>query len=194
MITSSNPSGGSEFTFRSDLLLTARGGCTWALLVEFAYLPCYPGNTLCSQRQEPPGRDGIGAIQTPYLFFICILNWRVLDVFQVITDRMQSVSFLILCPGLPQLNSICIGFTDINILKEFGCLCMHIQGNENKWCTENLRRTKRQRSPPWLPAWEIKVPQIFFLSSLSSQDNILWHEMKMKWGSQGWFQTAFDFG
>jgi hypothetical protein len=28
MIPSSNPSGGSEFTFRSDLLLTARGGCT----------------------------------------------------------------------------------------------------------------------------------------------------------------------
>jgi hypothetical protein len=28
MITSSNPSGGSEFTFRSDLLLTARGGRT----------------------------------------------------------------------------------------------------------------------------------------------------------------------
>jgi hypothetical protein len=28
MITSSNPSGGSEFTFRSDLLLTARGGST----------------------------------------------------------------------------------------------------------------------------------------------------------------------
>jgi hypothetical protein len=33
MITSSNPSGCSEFTFRSDLLLTARGGSTWALLV-----------------------------------------------------------------------------------------------------------------------------------------------------------------
>jgi hypothetical protein len=28
MITSSNTSGGSEFTFRSDLLLTARGGST----------------------------------------------------------------------------------------------------------------------------------------------------------------------
>jgi hypothetical protein len=28
MITSSNPSSGSQFTFRSDLLLTARGGCT----------------------------------------------------------------------------------------------------------------------------------------------------------------------
>jgi hypothetical protein len=27
-ITGSNPSGGSEFTFRSDLLSTARGGCT----------------------------------------------------------------------------------------------------------------------------------------------------------------------
>jgi hypothetical protein len=28
MITSSNPSSGSELTFRSDLLLTARGGST----------------------------------------------------------------------------------------------------------------------------------------------------------------------
>jgi hypothetical protein len=27
-ITGSNPSGGSEFTFRSDLLLTAMGGST----------------------------------------------------------------------------------------------------------------------------------------------------------------------
>jgi hypothetical protein len=34
MITSSNPSRGSEFSFHSDLLLTARGGCTCALLVE----------------------------------------------------------------------------------------------------------------------------------------------------------------
>jgi hypothetical protein len=69
MITSLNPSGGSEFTFRSDLLLTARGGCTCALLVEFACLPCYPGNTLCSQRREPPGRAGIGAIQIPNFFY-----------------------------------------------------------------------------------------------------------------------------
>jgi hypothetical protein len=68
MITSSNPSSGSEF--RSDLLLTARGGSTWALLVEFAFLPCYPGNTLCSQRLEPPGRVEIGAIQIPkFIFF-----------------------------------------------------------------------------------------------------------------------------
>jgi hypothetical protein len=55
-ITGSNPSGDSKFTFRSDLLLTARGGSTWALLVEFACLPCYPGNTLCSRRLEPPER------------------------------------------------------------------------------------------------------------------------------------------
>jgi hypothetical protein len=74
MITSSSPSGGSEFTFRSDLLLIARGGCTWALLVECACLPCYPGNTLCSQRLEPPGRSGIGAIQIPNFFFkFCIM-------------------------------------------------------------------------------------------------------------------------
>jgi hypothetical protein len=47
----------SELTFRSYLLLTARGGSTRAL-IEFACLPCYPGNTLCSQRLEPPGRAG----------------------------------------------------------------------------------------------------------------------------------------
>jgi hypothetical protein len=73
MITSSNPSGGSEVTFRSDLLLTARSGRTWALLVEIACLPCYPGNTLCSQRLEPAGRAGIGAMQIPkfiYLYFL----------------------------------------------------------------------------------------------------------------------------
>jgi hypothetical protein len=51
-ITGSNPSGGSKLTFRSDLLLTASGGSTWALN-EFACLSCYPGNTLCSQRLEP---------------------------------------------------------------------------------------------------------------------------------------------
>jgi hypothetical protein len=56
-ITGSNPSGGSDLTFRSDLLLTARGGSTWAL-IEFACLPCYPGITLCSQRLEPPERAG----------------------------------------------------------------------------------------------------------------------------------------
>jgi hypothetical protein len=70
MITSSNPSGGSEFTFRSDLLLTARGGSTWALQVEFACLPCYPGNTLCSQRLEPLERAGIGAIQIPIFIYL----------------------------------------------------------------------------------------------------------------------------
>jgi hypothetical protein len=56
-ITSSKPSGGSELTFRSDLLLTARGSSTWALN-ELACLLCYPGNTLCSQRLEPPGKAG----------------------------------------------------------------------------------------------------------------------------------------
>jgi hypothetical protein len=40
-ITGSIPSGGSELTFRSDLLLTARGTSTWAL-IEFACLLCYP--------------------------------------------------------------------------------------------------------------------------------------------------------
>jgi hypothetical protein len=74
MITSSNPSGGSEFTCRSDVLLTARGGCMRALLVEFACLPCYPGNTLCSQRLEPPERAGIGAIQIPRFFFVIIIH------------------------------------------------------------------------------------------------------------------------
>jgi hypothetical protein len=52
-ITGSNPSGGSELTFRFDLLLTAIGA-----LIEFACLSCYPGNTLCSQRLGPSGRAG----------------------------------------------------------------------------------------------------------------------------------------
>jgi hypothetical protein len=56
-ITGSNPSGGSELTFRSDLLLTARGGSTLAL-IEFACLLCYSDNTLCSQRLELPVRAG----------------------------------------------------------------------------------------------------------------------------------------
>jgi hypothetical protein len=77
MIMSLNPSGGCEFTFRSDLLLTARGGCTSALLVEFVCLPCYLGNTLCSQRLELPGRAGIGAIQIPKFYamegnYVCV--------------------------------------------------------------------------------------------------------------------------
>jgi hypothetical protein len=46
-ITGSNPSGGSELTICSDLLLTARGGSTWAL-IEFARLLWYPSNALCS--------------------------------------------------------------------------------------------------------------------------------------------------
>jgi hypothetical protein len=54
-VTGLNLSGGSESTFCSDWLLTARGGRTWAL-IEFASLLCYPGNTLCSQWLEPPGR------------------------------------------------------------------------------------------------------------------------------------------
>jgi hypothetical protein len=68
-MTGSNPSGGSEFTLRSDLLLTARGGSTWALLIEFACLPRYPGNTLCSQRLEPPGRAGISTTQIPKFIY-----------------------------------------------------------------------------------------------------------------------------
>jgi hypothetical protein len=52
-ITGLNPSGGSELTFRSDLLLTAWGGSTWAL-IEFACLLCYLVKILCSQRLEPP--------------------------------------------------------------------------------------------------------------------------------------------
>jgi hypothetical protein len=59
-ITGSNPSGGSELNFRSDLLLTARGGNTLAL-IEFACLPCYLGNTLLSAPRA--AREGcVGAI------------------------------------------------------------------------------------------------------------------------------------
>jgi hypothetical protein len=43
----SNLSSGSESSFRSDLLLTARGSSTWAPVVA-ACLLCYPGNTLLS--------------------------------------------------------------------------------------------------------------------------------------------------
>jgi hypothetical protein len=43
-----SPRGGSELTFRSDLLLTARG-CSMKAPVLVAYLLNYPGNTLCSQ-------------------------------------------------------------------------------------------------------------------------------------------------
>jgi hypothetical protein len=56
-IASLNHSSGSELTLRSDLLLTAKGSSMQAL-IKFAYLLCYPGNTLCSQRLEPPGRVG----------------------------------------------------------------------------------------------------------------------------------------
>jgi hypothetical protein len=54
-VTGSNPSGGSESTFCSDLLLTAKGSSTWALFVV-ACLLCYLDNTLCCQHLEPPGR------------------------------------------------------------------------------------------------------------------------------------------
>jgi hypothetical protein len=55
-ITSSNPSSGSELIFRFDLLLTARGGSTWAF-IEFACLLCYLGNTLLS---APRAALGLG--------------------------------------------------------------------------------------------------------------------------------------
>jgi hypothetical protein len=56
-VAGSNLSGGNESTLRSDLLLTARGSSTWVLIVV-ACLLCYPGNTLCSERLELPGRAG----------------------------------------------------------------------------------------------------------------------------------------
>jgi hypothetical protein len=49
-----NPIDGSESPFRSDLLLTARGSSTWALIVV-ACLLCYLGNTLWSQCWGPHG-------------------------------------------------------------------------------------------------------------------------------------------
>jgi hypothetical protein len=52
-----NPSGGSEFTFCSDLQLTARSSSTWAPIVVACQL-CYPGNTHCFQRLQPPSRAG----------------------------------------------------------------------------------------------------------------------------------------
>jgi hypothetical protein len=68
----------AEFTFHSDLLSTARGGSMWALLVEFACLLCYPGNTLCSERLEPPGKAGIDAIKIPkILYFLFSFKIRI---------------------------------------------------------------------------------------------------------------------
>jgi hypothetical protein len=56
-VAGSNPSSGSESTFRSDLLLIVRCSSMWAPVVV-ACLLCYVGNTLCSQRLEPRGRAG----------------------------------------------------------------------------------------------------------------------------------------
>jgi hypothetical protein len=50
------------------LLLTARDGSTWAL-IEFACLPCYAGNTLCSQRLE-------ALYKSPNLFFMYFLFYN----------------------------------------------------------------------------------------------------------------------
>jgi hypothetical protein len=70
-ITESNASGGSELTFRSDLLLTVIGGSTWAL-IEFACLLCYPGNTLLSAPRA--ARKGwVCAIQIPKFIMFYIL-------------------------------------------------------------------------------------------------------------------------
>jgi hypothetical protein len=44
-VAGSNPSTGSELTFRSDLLLTVRGHSMWALIVA-ACLLCYPCSAL----------------------------------------------------------------------------------------------------------------------------------------------------
>jgi hypothetical protein len=69
-IAGSNPSGVSELTFRSELLLTAIGGSTRAL-IDFTCLPCYQGNTLCSQRLEPPGRAGnMRRYGNPQIYFV----------------------------------------------------------------------------------------------------------------------------
>jgi hypothetical protein len=54
-IAGSNPISGNESTFCSDLLLTARCKSSWAPVVVTCLL-CYPGITLCSQRQESPER------------------------------------------------------------------------------------------------------------------------------------------
>jgi hypothetical protein len=75
MITGSNPSGGSELTFRSDLLLTAR------VLIEFACLPCNPGNTLLSAPRAAQ-KGWVGPIQIPkfiFLFYYFIFDLRLAD-------------------------------------------------------------------------------------------------------------------
>jgi hypothetical protein len=68
-VTGWNSSSGSESTFRSDLLLTPRAGSTRAL-IEFACLPCYPGNTLSSWRLEP---QALYKSPRLFLFFFFIM-------------------------------------------------------------------------------------------------------------------------
>jgi hypothetical protein len=97
-ITGFNPSGGSEFTFRSGLLLTARGGCTWAL-IELACLACYPGKTLCSQCLEACG------IQIPKFIYLFIYLFCVLTPTGrlLLSVRVMSSS-LFFSPGPPPVN------------------------------------------------------------------------------------------
>jgi hypothetical protein len=76
-ITGSNPSGDSELIFLSDLLLTVRGSSAW-VLIEFACLLCYPGNTLCSQLLESFGR------YTNPLFFLFFFKGHTLQMGQII--------------------------------------------------------------------------------------------------------------
>jgi hypothetical protein len=93
-IAGSNPSSGCELTFRSDLLLTARGGSTRAL-IECACMLCYPGNTLCFQRLGPPGRTR----NPEFIFLLCIYLYKSPNLFIFIvsmikeaTDRRDSVA------------------------------------------------------------------------------------------------------
>jgi hypothetical protein len=69
-VAGSSPSGGSESTFRSDLLLTAKGSSTRAPIVVCCPL-CYPGlkHTLLS---APKSRaEGLGRRYTnPHIYFI----------------------------------------------------------------------------------------------------------------------------
>jgi hypothetical protein len=66
--TGSNPSSGRKLTFHSDLLLTARGSSTWAL-IGFACLLCYLRVTHSALSAKSRRKSWVGAIQVPKFIF-----------------------------------------------------------------------------------------------------------------------------
>jgi hypothetical protein len=86
-----NLSSGSESTFYSDLLLTA---------IDVTCLLFYLGNTLCSQRLEPPELD-MRYTNPPKNFFHMYTgvwisfsrhspNWRLVHLFNIFTRQVRK--------------------------------------------------------------------------------------------------------